>query len=68
MKTWKADFLNLKAISYLSDYDDGGKCENGHFNIIPACTVIKEGVKLHCTDCGVLIFRVAKVRTIELEV
>lgn len=68
MKKWESNILNLKAISYLSDYDDGGKCENGHFNIIPACTVIAENTKLHCTDCGVLIFRIAKIRTIEFEI
>ena len=54
----------LKGISYLSD----DKCENGHFNIIPACTKIKEDNKLYCLDCGVLIFRVAKIRRIEFEI
>ncbi len=70
MKKWESNTINLKGISYLSDDhdDNGGKCKNGHFNIIPACTVISEGTKLHCMDCGTLIFRVAKIRSIEFEV
>ena len=69
MKKWKAETIKLKGISYLSNHEDStGKCKNGHFNIIPACTVIEEGTKLYCTDCGTLTFRVAKVRSIEVEI
>jgi hypothetical protein len=68
MEKWKSNTVDLRGISYLSNYDDGGECKNGHFNIIPACTVIAENTKLHCDECGTLIFRVAKVKTIECEV
>lgn len=59
---WKTDDIG---VSYLSE---DKYCENGHFNIIPACTVIAKDTKLYCTECGVLIFRVAKIRTMEWEI
>lgn len=62
---WESNTINLKGVSYLSADE---YCENGHYNIIPACTVIEEGVNLHCLTCGTLIFRVTKVRKLETEI
>lgn len=56
----------IKVISYLKNVDDEGNgfCANGHFNIIPACTVIDKGKKLYCSNCGELIFEVVEKKVI----
>jgi len=52
--------------SYLKNEDDDGNgyCINGHYNVIPACTKIFVGNKLHCPECGTLIWEVVSKPTL----
>ena len=53
--------IDMKQITYLNNEDeDGGYCENGHWNCIPACTEIFVGNSLRCLDCNTLIFEVVE--------
>jgi len=56
-----AEYITEKTLNYLTN----NNCKNGHFNTIPAHIEITTGCKLHCVECGALIFEVIKVKVTE---
>ncbi len=62
------EHITTKGIDLLLIQDEhGGFCKNGHYNIIPACTEMVKGNKLHCL-CGELIWECIAIKVIENEI
>jgi len=66
---YKEEYVSVKGISLLEREDEhGGFCNNGHYNIIPACTEMVAGNELCCYFCGNLIWKCIAIKVTETEI
>jgi len=63
-------YKSNKGISFLKNKEqENGYCYNcGHYNIIPACTLMIAGNKLLCTECNSLIWKCVPIEIYEKEI